>query len=71
MKENYDSQAVGQTQGAIPKQAATIPAGAIPVYANAGGIPVYYTMTLVQDQRCFKERMLIICIANHPCLREL
>ena len=35
MKQNYDSQAVGQTQGAIPKQAATIPAGAIPVYANA------------------------------------
>lgn len=55
MKENYDSQAVGQTQGAIPKQAATIPAGAIPVYANAGGIPVYYTMTLVQDQKVLQR----------------
>lgn len=51
IKQNYDSQAVGQTQGAIPKQAATIPAGAIPVYANAGGIPIYYTMTLVQDKQ--------------------
>lgn len=55
MKPNYDSQAVGQTQGAIPKQAATIPAGAIPVYANAGGIPVYYTMTLVQDQKVLQR----------------
>ena len=55
MKPNYDSQAVGQTQGAIPKQAATIPAGAIPVYANAGGIPVYYTMTLVQDQKVIQR----------------
>ena len=55
MKPNYDSQAVGQTQGAIPKQAATIPAGAIPVYANAGGIPVYYTMTLVQDKQVLQR----------------
>ena len=55
MKPNYDSQVVGQTQGAIPKQAATIPAGAIPVYANAGGIPVYYTMTLVQDQKVLQR----------------
>lgn len=55
MKQNYDSQAVGQTQGAIPKQAATIPAGAIPVYANAGGIPVYYTMTLVQDKKVLQR----------------
>ena len=55
IKPNYDSQAVGQTQGAIPKQAATIPAGAIPVYANAGGIPVYYTMTLVQDQKVLQR----------------
>lgn len=60
IKPNYDSQAVGQTQGAIPKQAATIPAGAIPasaipVYANAGGIPVYYTMTLVQDKQVLQR----------------
>lgn len=55
IKPNYDSQAVGQTQGAIPKQASTIPAGAIPVYANAGGIPVYYTMTLVQDKQVLQR----------------
>lgn len=55
INQNYDSQAVGQTQGVIPKQAATIPAGAIPVYANAGGIPVYYTMTLVQDKQVLQR----------------
>lgn len=55
INQNNDSQAVGQTHGAIPKQAATIPAGAIPVYANAGGIPVYYTMTLVQDKQVLQR----------------
>ncbi len=36
-------------------QAASFPAGAIPVYANAGGIPVYYTMTLVQDKQVLQR----------------
>ena len=39
----------------VEKQAATIPAGAIPVYTNAGGVPVYYTMTLVQDKQVLQR----------------
>lgn len=54
-KQKFDSQAADQMQGAIPKQTEPIPAGAIPVYANAGGIPIYYTMTLVQDRQVLQK----------------
>ena len=37
------------------QQAVSIPEGTIPVYANADGIPVFYTMTLVQDKQILQR----------------
>lgn len=47
-KQKYNSQTVAQ-------QTVSIPPGEIPIYANANGIPVYYTMTLVQDKQMLQR----------------
>lgn len=52
-KKNYGTQPEHPIKGNNPQHASSAPKCGIPVYAN--GIPVFYTMTLVQDQKVLQR----------------